>query len=108
MEPENVAIPLLERSGDRQALERREIFVERVTDESVPATVRSAMQAVGEHTHVHVPLLFGDRLLGMLLLVETSSEREFSTCSTPSISSMRRLRTEPAVPITFARFSFAI
>jgi GGDEF domain-containing protein len=78
MEPENVAIPLLERSGDRQALERREIVVERVTDESVPAAVRSAMQAVGELTHVHVPLIFGDRLLGMLLLVETSSEREFS------------------------------
>ena len=72
MEPENVAIPLLERSGDRQALERREIVVERVTDESVPAAVRSAMQAVGELTHVHVPLIFGDRLLGMLLLVETS------------------------------------
>jgi GGDEF domain-containing protein len=78
MEPENVAIPLLERSGDRQALECREIVVERVTDESVPRAVRSAMQAVGELTHLHVPLIFGDRMLGMLLLVETSSEREFS------------------------------
>ncbi len=40
IEPENVPIPLLERSGDRLALERREIVVERVTDESVPAAVR--------------------------------------------------------------------
>ena len=67
-----------ERSGDRQAVERREIVVERVTDAAVPPTVQSAMQAVGELTHLHVPLIFGDRMLGMLLLVETSSEREFS------------------------------
>ena len=78
LEPANVAIPLQERSGDRQAVEQREIVVERVTDTAVPPTVRSAMKAVDELTHLHVPLIFGDRMLGMLLLVETSSEREFS------------------------------
>ena len=36
------------------------------------------MQAIGELTHLHVPLVFGGETLGMLLLVETSSEREFS------------------------------
>ena len=78
LEPVNVAIPLHERSGDRLALERREIVIERVTDRAVPSPVKSAMQAVGELTHLHVPLVFGDETLGMLLLVETSSEREFS------------------------------
>ena len=78
LEPANVAIPLRERSGDRLAVERREIVVERVTDPSVPPTVRDAMESIGELTHLHVPLIFGDRMLGMLLLVETSSEREFS------------------------------
>ncbi len=78
LEPVNVAISLHERSGDRHALERREIVVERVTDRAVPSPVKSAMQAIGELTHLHVPLVFGKETLGMLLLVETSSEREFS------------------------------
>ncbi len=79
LEPENVAIPLSERSGDRWALERREIILERTLDESVPAAVRRAMAAVGELTHLHVPLVFGGEALGTLVLVETSGEREFSS-----------------------------
>ena len=79
LEPENVPIPLSERSGDRWALERREIILERVADESVPQTVRTAMLAVGELTHLHVPLVFGGQGLGTLVLVETSGEREFSS-----------------------------
>ena len=79
LEPENIPIALSERSGDRWALERREIILERVADESVPQTVRSAMLAVGELTHLHVPLVFGGRTLGTLVLVETSGEREFSS-----------------------------
>ena len=78
LEPVDVAIPLYERSGDRHALQRREIVVERVTETAVPAGVRNAMRRVGELTHLHVPLIFGDEPLGMLLLVETSTEREFS------------------------------
>ena len=79
LEPENVPIPLSERSGDRWALERREIILERVADESVPQTVRTAMLAVGELTHLHVPLVFGGQGLGTLVLIETSGEREFSS-----------------------------
>ncbi len=78
LEPVNVAIPLHERSGDRQALERREIVIERATDEAVPPAVRSAMHTIAELTHLHVPLVFGDETLGLLLLVDTSGEREFS------------------------------
>ena len=79
LEPENVPIPLSERSGDRWALERREIILERVADESVSAAVRRAMAAVGELTHLHVPLVFGGEALGTLVLVEMSGEREFSS-----------------------------
>ncbi len=79
LEPENIPIPLSRRSGDRLALERREIILERVADESVPQSVRSAMLAVGELTHLHVPLVFGTQPLGTLVLIETSGEREFSS-----------------------------
>ena len=78
IEPENVAIPLARHSGDRLALLRREIVLERDTDRSVPQAVRTAMRAAGELTHLHIPLVFGDETLGTLLLVETSGEREFS------------------------------
>jgi len=78
LEPENVAIPLSERSGDRLAVERREIVLERDTDPAVPEKVRQAMHAVGELTHLHVPLVFGGEVLGELLLVEKSTEREFT------------------------------
>jgi GGDEF domain-containing protein len=79
IEPENVAIPLARHSGDRLALLRREIVLERDTDRSVPQAVRTAMRAAGELTHLHIPLVFGDETLGTLLLVETSGEREFSS-----------------------------
>jgi len=78
LEPENIAIPLVERSGDRLAVERREIVLERDTDPEVPESVRRAMHAVGELTHLHVPLVFGNEVLGELLLVEKSTEREFT------------------------------
>jgi len=78
LEPENVAIPLSERSGDRLAVERREIVLERDTDPAVPEKVRKAMHAIGELTHLHVPLVFGGEVLGELLLVEKSTEREFT------------------------------
>ncbi len=78
LEPENIAIPLVERSGDRLAIERREIVLERDTDPAVPEKVRLAMHAAGELTHLHVPLVFGDEVLGELLLVEKSSGREFT------------------------------
>jgi GGDEF domain-containing protein len=79
LDPENVPISLDERSGDRLALERGEMVVERAADSSVPPAIRSAMQAAGELTHLHVPLVFGDQKLGVLLLVETSHTREFSS-----------------------------
>jgi len=79
VEPENVVIPLASHSGDRLALLRREIVLERVTDTTVPVAVRTAMQASGELTHLHIPLVFGDERLGTLLLVESSGEREFTT-----------------------------
>ena len=79
IEAVNVPIPVDRRSGDRLALERREIVVERATDEAVPAHVRQAMRDAGELTHLHVPLVYGDHILGTLLLVERSGEREFTS-----------------------------
>ncbi len=79
IEQANVPIPIERHSGDRLALEQREIVLERVTDESVPAHVRQAMRAAGELTHLHVPLVYGDHLLGTMLLVERSGQREFTS-----------------------------
>jgi diguanylate cyclase (GGDEF)-like protein len=79
IEPANVAIPVERHSGDRLALERREIVLERVTDETVPPHVRQAMREAGELTHLHVPLVYGDHILGTMLLVERSGEREFTS-----------------------------
>jgi PleD family two-component response regulator len=37
------------------------------------------MRDAGELTHLHVPLVYGDHILGTLLLVERSGEREFTS-----------------------------
>ena len=74
----NVPLPLQARSGDRLAIERQEIVIERATDLSLPAAIRNEMQNDGELTHLHVPLIFEGRTLGAMVLIERSAEREFT------------------------------
>ena len=52
--------------------------METISDPDLPADVRESMERHGEQTCLTVPLRFGDKRLGMLTLVETAAEREFS------------------------------
>ena len=58
-------------------LEEREIVVETVSDDARPE-VRASMASWGEKTCLSVPLSFGERPLGMLVLIETQRERDFT------------------------------
>ena len=70
--------PLSEYPSDRQLLESDDIVVETISDPDLPADVRASMERHGEKTCLTVPLRFGATRLGMLTLVETAAEREFS------------------------------
>ena len=70
--------PLSEYPSDRLLLESDDIVVETISDPDLPADVRESMERHGEKTCLTVPLRFGATRLGMLTLVETAAEREFS------------------------------
>ena len=64
--------------SDRALLESDDVVVETISDLDLPADVRESMENHGEQTCLTVPLRFGATRLGMLTLVETAAEREFS------------------------------
>jgi diguanylate cyclase (GGDEF)-like protein len=64
--------------SDRKVLQSADLVVETISDPSLPADVRASMEAHGETTCLTVPLRFGDQPLGMLTLVETGQERDFT------------------------------
>lgn len=62
----------------RDALEAPDVFVETISDASLPIAVLESMLEQGEKTCLVVPLRFHDRPLGLLTLIETGAERVFS------------------------------
>jgi diguanylate cyclase (GGDEF)-like protein len=64
--------------SDRKILESTDVIVETISDAALPPDVRGSMQHHGEKTCLTVPLRYGGRPLGMLVLVETEAERVFS------------------------------
>jgi GGDEF domain-containing protein len=60
------------------ALLRRGPFVEQASDPRLDAAVRSEMAAEGELTSLNVPLICADRPHGLMHLIETRRERQFS------------------------------
>ncbi|HEY5169434.1 MAG TPA: GAF domain-containing protein, partial [Thermoleophilia bacterium] len=70
--------PLEDYPSDRALLAAGDLVVETVSDPALPEDVRESMEHHGEKTCLTVPLRYGDERLGMLTLLETAAEREFS------------------------------
>jgi diguanylate cyclase (GGDEF)-like protein len=70
--------PLSDWPSDRELLRSRQTLIETVSDPCLPEDVRDSMEDWGEKTCLSVPLYFGDQPLGMLVLIETECERQFS------------------------------
>ena len=70
--------PLSEYPSDRLLLDSDDVVVETISDPDLAPDVRESMERHGEKTCLTVPLRFGATRLGMLTLVETAAEREFS------------------------------
>ena len=70
--------PLSDYPSDRLLLESDDVVVETISDPDLPADVRESMERHGEQTCLTVPLRFGGHALGMLTLIETAAERDFS------------------------------
>ena len=73
-----VPFPLNDSPSDRVLLEDRRVVVESISDPDIAADSRASMEYWGEQTCLSVPLYFGDEPLGILVLIETRSERVFS------------------------------
>jgi len=69
---------LEEYPGDRAVLERGDAVQQLVSDPSLDAATRESMERNGEKSCLSVPLLFRDRLVGLLEIIETRYERVFT------------------------------
>jgi diguanylate cyclase (GGDEF)-like protein/excisionase family DNA binding protein len=70
--------PVSEYPSDKVLLENDVTVVETISDPALPDDVRASMERHGEKTCLTVPLRFGGRGLGMLVLIETAAERTFT------------------------------
>ena len=70
--------PVADYPSDRALLENDAVVVETFSDQSLPADVRESMERHNEKTCLTVPLRFGGEGLGMLVLIETATERAFT------------------------------
>ena len=77
-EPRGAVFPLDETPDDRRALFGGEVFVETLSDPALHAGVREDMLRTGEKTLVNVPFRFAGEPLGMMILIETEAERDFT------------------------------
>jgi HD-GYP domain-containing protein (c-di-GMP phosphodiesterase class II) len=77
-EPLGVVCGLAEYPGERAILDGDGIVLEYLSDPSVPADRREAMQTWSEKTVMSVPLRYQDERLGILRLYQFEREREFS------------------------------
>jgi len=63
---------------DRFVLTGGTPIIERVSDEHLPEDVRASMEMWDEKSALTVPLIFHDQPLGLMELVETETERQFT------------------------------
>ncbi len=73
-----VPIPLNDWPADRRLLEGHKIVAEMLSDQTLDPEVRASMESWGEKTCLNVPLYFGEQPLGILVLIETQRERDFT------------------------------
>ena len=70
--------PLAEHPAEREMLMGHEAAVETISDPDIAPSSRRSMEQEGEKTCLSVPLRFGEKALGLLVVVETDRERVFS------------------------------
>ena len=61
--------------GGMRAVRDKVVAVQSLSDEDLSLADRERMTARGEKTRLSVPLVYGDEVLGMMILVETERER---------------------------------
>jgi diguanylate cyclase (GGDEF)-like protein len=92
--------PLDEYPSDREILRGGEVVQETLSDQSLPAAVRASMERLGEQTCLNVPLLVGEEIMGLLVLIATRRERAFSGVE---VELARALGEQAATAIRHAR-----
>jgi len=83
-----------------RALHERRPICQRLSDEDLDATSRRLMEERGEATALSVPLIFADRPLGLITLIETERDRRFTD---NDIEIVQALADQAAVAINNAR-----
>ena len=71
-------MPLSEWPSDRQLLEGHKVVAETLSDQTLDPEIRASMESWGEKTCLNVPLYFGGQALGLLVLIETQRERDYT------------------------------
>ena len=86
--------------GERACLKNRRAVQELYSDPSLSPSVREAMTRYGDLSYLSIPLVVGDRPLGVMALVETQYERRWSE---DDIAMAGALGEQVAVAIDHAR-----
>jgi GAF domain-containing protein len=92
--------PLSENPSDRAILEGKRLLVESLSDADLKDDARTSMEEWGEKTCLNVPLMFEDEPLGIMVLIETESERRFAE---DELELARALGEQAAVAIRNAK-----
>ena len=101
-EPESLhkAFSLEEGGGERTCLELRAAVQELFSDPELDAATRESMTGYGDLSYLNIPLVVGDRPIGVMALVETAYERRWSD---DDIALAEALGEQAAVAIEHAR-----
>jgi GAF domain-containing protein len=86
--------------GERVCLESRRAVQELFSDPGLCAATRESMTRYGDLSYLSIPLIFGDRPIGVMALVETAYERRWSE---DDITMAYALGEQAAVAIEHAR-----
>ena len=99
-EPPGFESPLGDSPGDRIILAGDQVVVETISDPGLPAGYRRLMEEWGEKTLVNVPFRYRGEPFGMLVLVETVTERRYTA---DQLDYLRAFGEQAAVAIHNAR-----
>ena len=77
-EPPGSESPVAESPGDRAILAGDQVVVETISDSRLPDQYRRLMREWGEKTLVNVPFRYGGEPFGLLVLIETATERRYT------------------------------
>ncbi|MGZ4198685.1 MAG: GAF domain-containing protein, partial [Thermoleophilia bacterium] len=91
-----------EQPGDRAILEGGVVVIEQISDRNLSPATRDSMERQGEKTCLNVPLLFRGAPLGIMMLLATEEERQFSD---RHLELARAIAGQAAVAIQNARLS---